>query len=64
MLSILLSFQVDKYAVAANILAHAYGVYRNLCALLLRLRTGLCHCFNEFIALLNPHQQFHVGKYL
>ncbi|XP_071485952.1 protein FAM135A-like [Diadema antillarum] len=52
------SANVEKYTVAASILAHAYHIYRSICTTLLRLRTGLCNSFNEFIVLLPPNQQF------
>ncbi|XP_030854409.1 protein FAM135A-like [Strongylocentrotus purpuratus] len=58
-----LSASVDKYTVAANILAHAYKTYSSLCQFLLRIRTGLCQSFNEFISFLPPNQQFCVDQF-
>ncbi|XP_063968597.1 protein FAM135A-like [Lytechinus pictus] len=58
-----ISASVDKYAVAASILSHAYKIYRSLCLILLRIRTGLCQSFNELISLLPPNQQFSVDPF-
>lgn len=57
------SANVDKYTVAATILAHAYRVYRSLCSTLLGIRTGLCQSFNELVSLLPPNQQFCVEPF-